>query len=151
MNGAMYYLRSAPSDVTKLATAVEWRAGTDTGHALGVAATWNSADLVTLTDGATIAVDFANGFNFGGASNAPLALGDNRILGAPSTVSKNQCGYLAFTASGATRTLTLNAAWQLADGVETGPYSIETTGELEIYYRVRGTDITVTGVLRKAV
>lgn len=32
-------------------------------------------DLAVLTDGATIAVDMNNGYDFGGASNAALALG----------------------------------------------------------------------------
>lgn len=137
--------------IVELATAAEYRAGSDTTRALNSAEAWDAADLAVLTDGATIAVDFAAGFNFGGASNAPLALGGNRALGAPSSVNKNQSGVLWFAATGSTRTLTLNAAWELATGVAAGPYSITTTEELGIAYLVRGSDITVTAILRKAV
>lgn len=136
--------------VVELATAAEYRTGTDSTRAVGVSEAWGSAALATLTDGSTIAVNFASGFNFGGASNAPLSLGGNRTLGAPSNVSKNQAGVLWFTASGSTRTLTLNAAWELSEGVETGPYSITTSQELGVAYVVRGSDITVTAIIRKA-
>lgn len=133
-----------------LASASDWRAGTDNTKALGVAGTWGAADLVALTDGASIAVDFAAGFNFGGGSNAPLALGGNRTLSAPSNVSKNQNGILWFTATGATRTLTLNSSWKLADGVEVGPYSITTSDVMGIVYTVRGSTVLVTAILWEA-
>lgn len=105
-------------------------------------------DLAVLTDGATIAVDMNNGYDFGGASNAALALGGNRTLGAPSNVRNGKKGILWFTASGSTRTLTLNAAWTLVTGVETGPYSITTSQTLGIAYVCRGTTVYVTSIIR---
>lgn len=105
-------------------------------------------DLAVLTDGATIAVDMNNGYDFGGASNTALALGGNRTLGAPSNVRNGKKGILWFTASGSTRTLTLNAAWALASGVETGPYSITTSQTLGIAYVCYGTNVVVTAIVR---
>lgn len=135
--------------IAEIATAAEYRAGTDTGRVLGVDEAWNAAELAVLTDGATIAVDFATGLNFGQASNAPLALGGNRELGAPSNLKTGQSGVLWFTASGSTRTLTLNAAWLLATGVETGPYSITTSQILGVAYWVLGSTVWVTAILRR--
>jgi hypothetical protein len=105
-------------------------------------------DLAVLTDAATIAVDLNAGYDFGQASNAPLALGDDRELGAPSNARNGKKGILWFTATGSTRTLTLNAAWVLATGVETGPYSIATTQTLGVAYVCRGTTVIVTGIVR---
>ena len=135
--------------VVELATAAEYAAGTDGVRALSAAEVWSSSTLVPLTDAATIAVNTALGFNFGGASNAPLGLGGNRELGAPTNL-KNQAGILWFTAVTSTRTLTRNAAWVIATGVEAGPYSITTSERLGIAYAVSGSDVTVTGILRRA-
>lgn len=139
---------TSSSGVVELATAAEYRTGTDTGRALVVDQVWDSADCTALTDGATIAVDFATGYNFGGTSNAVLSLGGDRTLGAPSNVSKNQSGVLWFGAASSTRVLTLNAAWNLCDGAEAGPYSITTAQALGVVYVVRGSTTYVTAILR---
>lgn len=128
-----------------VATFGEYNSAT-ASRALGNDSVW--ADLTVLTDGATIAVDFNNGYDFGGASNAALALGGDRTLGAPSNVRNGKKGILWFTASGSTRTLTLNAAWVLATGVETGPYSITTSQTLGVAYVCRGTNVVVTNIVR---
>lgn len=107
------------------------------------------ADNAVLTDGATIAVDFNNGFDFSGSSNGPLLLGGNRTLGAPTNVRNSKKGILWFGATGSTRTLTLDAAWNLATGVEAGPYSITTSQELGVAYVTRGTTIVVTAIIRR--
>jgi len=132
-----------------VATVAQFRAGT-VANGLNVANVWSAAELAVLTDAATIVVNFANGFNFGGASNAVLALGDNRTLGAPSNVKGGQSGVLWFGATGGTRTLTLNAAWLLMDGVESGPYSITTSQILGVAYVTRSTVTYVTAILRRA-
>ncbi len=105
-------------------------------------------DLAILTDAATITVNLNAGYDFGQASNTPLALGGNRELGAPSNARNGKKGILWFTATGSTRTLTLNAAWVLATGVETGPYSIATTQTLGVAYVCRGATVIVTGIVR---
>lgn len=134
--------------VSEIATAAEYRTGTDTARTLGVAEVWGAALLAVLTDAATITVDLAAGFNFGQASNAPLALGGNRELGAPSNLKTGQTGILWFSASGSTRTLTLNAAWTLVDDVEAGPYSITTSQTLGVVYVVRNSTVYVIGIIR---
>lgn len=136
--------------VSEFATAAEYRTGTDTARSLVVDQVWSSAGLTALTDGANIAVDFAAGFNFGGSSNAVLGLGGNRTLNAPSNLKSGQCGVLWFGAVTSTRTLTLNAAWLLLDGVETGPYSITTAQELGIAYTIRASRTYVTAIMRRA-
>jgi hypothetical protein len=134
--------------VSEFSTAAEFRTGTDTARSLVVSEVWSAAAISALTDGASIAVNLANGFDFGGASNAALALGGNRTLSAPTNAKSGQKGILWFTASISTRTLTLNAAWNLMTGVETGPYSITTAQTLGIAYVVRGTTVYVTAILR---
>ena len=128
-----------------VATFGEYNSATST-RALGNESVW--ADLAVLTDAATIAVDMNAGYDFGGASNAALALGGDRTLGAPSNVRNGKKGILWFTASGSTRTLTLNAAWVLASGVETGPYSITTSQTVGVAYVCRGTNVVVTSIVR---
>lgn len=128
------------------ATFAQFNAGT-AAKVLSTDSVWD--DLVVLTDGATIAVDFALGYDFGGASNAPLLLGGNRTLSAPSNALNGKKGILWLGATGATRTLTLNAAWNLATGVEAGPYSITTSQTLGVAYVILGTTVIVTAIVRK--
>jgi hypothetical protein len=134
--------------ISEFATAAEYRTGTDTGRSLVVSEVWAAALAATLTDGANIAVDLSAGINFGGSTTAKLSLGGNRSLSAPSNAKGGQSGVLWFGASSSTRTLTLNAAWVLLDGVEVGPYSITTSQTLGVAYVVLGTTIYVTAILR---
>jgi hypothetical protein len=136
--------------IAEFATAAEYRTGTDAVRTLVVDQVWAAAGLAVLTDGANIAVDFAAGFNFGGSSNAVLGLGGDRSLSAPSNLKTGQTGVLWFGAVTATRTLTLNAAWLLCDGVEAGPYSITTAQELGIAYVIRASRTYVTAIIRRA-
>jgi hypothetical protein len=136
--------------VSEFATAAEFRTGTDTARSLVVDQVWAAAALGALTDGANIAVDLALAFNFGGASNAVLGLAGNRALSAPTNLKTGQTGILWFGAVTSTRTLTLNAAWLLMDGVEVGPYSITTTQILGLCYWVRASTPYVTSILRRA-
>lgn len=134
--------------VSEFATAAEYRTGTDTARSLVVDQIWTAAAPATLTDAATITVDMAAGIDFGGSSSSALALGGNRTLGAPSNVKSGQKGVLWFSASSSTRTLTLNAAWVLVDGIEVGPYSITTSQILGVAYVNLGTTTYVTAILR---
>lgn len=133
------------SATRNVATFGEYNSATAT-RALGSESVW--ADLAVLTDDTTIAVDFNNGYSFGGASNAALALGGDRALGAPSNARNGKTGILWFTASGSTRILTLHANWNLRNGVETGPYSITTSQALGVAYICRGTTVIVLDIIR---
>lgn len=136
--------------VAEFATAAEYRTGTDTVRSLVVDQVWAAAALAVLTAGANIAVDFAAGFNFGGSSNAVLGLTSDSALSAPTNLKNGQTGVLWFGAVTSTRILTLNAAWLLLDGAETGPYSITTAQELGIAYVTRASRTYVTAIMRRA-
>lgn len=135
--------------VVELATAAEYRTGTDSTRALSVAEVWAAALAATLTDGANIAVDLAAGINWGGSTTTKLSLGGNRTLSAPSNAKGGQCGILWFGASSSTRTLTLNGSWVLCTGVEAGPYSITTSQILGVAYACLGTTVYVTAIIRQ--
>lgn len=108
-----------------------------------------AADQVALTDGATISVDLATGFYFGGTSNAALLLGGDRTLGSPSNF-KRQSGYFWFGATGATRQLTLHANYKPVEGLEAFPISIATSETVMLPYIALGSsEIVITGVLRR--
>jgi hypothetical protein len=79
-----------------------------------------------------------------------LGLAGNRALSAPTNLKTGQTGILWFGAVTSTRTLTLNAAWLLMDGVEVGPYSITTAQILGLCYWVRASAPYVTSILRRA-
>ncbi|RWM19652.1 MAG: hypothetical protein EOR72_00165 [Mesorhizobium sp.] len=130
-----------------IGTAAEFQAAS-ASLALSPDQVWSAAAVSPLAEAATIAVNMAAGLDFGSAANGVLALTADRALGAPSNVKSGQKGVLWFGASGATRNLTLNAAWNLCTGVEAGPYAILTTGILGVAYVVRGTTVYVTGILR---
>ena len=83
-----------------------------------------------------------------GTKTVTVPMSGNRTLSAPTNAKSGQKGILWFAASISTRTLTLNAAWNLMTGVEAGPYSITTAQTLGIAYVVRGTTVYVTAILR---
>ena len=65
------------------------------------------ADLVALTDAATIAVDFDTGQNF------TVTLGANRALGNPTNVTAGQTGSIFVTQDGTgSRTLSYGTSWE---------------------------------------
>ncbi len=104
---------------------------------------WAAAVPVALTSAASITA------NFGTFIDSECAMTVDGALAAPSGVKNGQKGVMWFTASGATRTLTLNAAYLLMTGVEAGPYAITTTQLLGVAYVARGGSIYVTSVLRR--
>lgn len=110
---------------------------------VNVASLWAAAAPVTLTDAATITA------NFNTFIDSECALAGDRTLGAPSNMKNGQKGVMHFTATTSTRILTLNAAYLLYSGVETGPYSVTTSQLLSIAYLVRGGSVYVTAVLRR--
>lgn len=99
------------------ATAAEYRAAT-ASKALSAANVWAAAQLVTLTDAATIVVDM-NTF-----LNATVTLGGNRTLGTPTNAKPGQSGFIRVIQDGTgSRTLALAANWKTAGGAGLGALS----------------------------
>lgn len=95
----------------ELATAAEFRTGTDTTRALGVDETWDAAAEVTLTDASTITVDMASFIN------AVVTLEDNRTLGNPTNTRVGQSGVIRIVQDGTgSRTLAYGTSWEFAGG-----------------------------------
>ena len=84
-------------------------------------------ELVTLTDAATIAVDFSRGEDF------TVTLDGNRTMGAPTNVEVGQTGHFAVYQDGVTgsRTLAWNAVYQLPGG--TAPTLTTTAGACDVF------------------
>jgi hypothetical protein len=108
---------SGPASTTlagpiEIATAAEFRASTDTTRCLGVAETWASVAEVTLTDAATIAVNFASFIN------GVVTLAGNRALGNPTNEVQGQSGRIRIVqdATGS-RTLSFGTDWEFAGGI----------------------------------
>lgn len=85
--------------------------------------------VVSLTDAATIAVDFSAGNNFA------VTLGGNRTLGNPSNVGAGQAGQIVISQDGTgSRTLAYASDWKFAGG--TAPTLSTAAGAVDIlsYY-----------------
>jgi len=109
--GSVAAATTSAAGIVELATAAEFRTGTDTGRALVVDQVWSSAAEVTLTDAATIAVDGATFLN------AVVTLGGNRTLGTWSNPKAGQSGYIRVVQDGAgSRTLAYHADYEFAGG-----------------------------------
>jgi hypothetical protein len=116
--------------IVKLATAGEWRTGTDTSSALAVSETWSSAAEVTITDAATITVDGATFIN------AVITLEGNRTLGTWSNAKVGQSGYIRVVqdATGS-RTLAYHGDYEFAFG-STPTLSTAANAEDLLFYQV---------------
>jgi hypothetical protein len=94
----------------ELATAAEYSDDTQGAKALTPQYVWDAMAEQTLTDGATITIDFDNGFDF------TVTLGGNRTMGAPSNALVGKKGRLRILqdATGS-RTLSWNAVFYFAN------------------------------------
>jgi hypothetical protein len=126
-----------------IATAAEYLANTANKLA-SVNALWAAAVPVTIADTTIISTVSLATF-----IDSETSLTANRTIAAPTNVKNGQKGVMWFTSSGATRTLTLNAAYLLMTGVEVGPYSITTAQLLGLAYVCRGGNVYITSVLRR--
>ena len=130
--------------VVELATAAEYRTGTDTGRVPAIDQIWAAADFVSLTDGTNIAVDLATGLNFA------VALGGNRTLSNPSNAKNGQTGVIKVTATSSTRTLAIGGNYKPANGVESFAISVTTSETVYLAYHVESSSaIWITAVLRR--
>lgn len=91
--------------IVELATAAEWRTGTDTTRALNVKNTWDSAAYVNL--GATLTGNLT--LDLGSFINGYGTATGNITFDAVSN-AKNQSGQVEITASGANRTVGFNTS-----------------------------------------
>lgn len=108
------------------ATAAEVRANT-ADKVLETDTTWAAAEVVTLTDAATIAVDMSTFIN------AIVTLGDNRTLGQPSNTKVGQSGFIRIVQDGVgTRTLAFHTDWKFANGLD--PTLTTTAGATDILF-----------------
>jgi hypothetical protein len=133
-----------PSNLTaKEATVSNYRANT-ADRILTTDIVWSSAAYVSLTDAATIAIDFSTFIN------ATVTLGGNRTLGAPSNPKNGQTGCIEIVQDGTgSRTLAFHADWLFAGGSD--PVVSTTAGAKDLlFYEVLSTGKTF-GNLIKAV
>ncbi len=95
-----------------VSTAAQFRANT-ADKVLDTDGVWASAAEVTLTDAATIAVDFSSFIN------GTVTLAGNRTLGAPTNLKVGQSGVIRIIqdATGS-RTLAYHADWKFAFGTD---------------------------------
>ena len=123
-----------------IASAAEYRSAT-ASKLLAAANVWTAAELVTLTDAATIAVDLSTGINF------TVTLGGNRTLGAPSNTKVGQSGVIIVVQDGTGgRTLAYNAVYKFAGGTA---FSIDTTASrvsLLSYFVRNSSNIILSGL-----
>ena len=105
--GVVTYAKMATAAI---ATAAEYRAAT-ASKILAADIAWSAADLVSLTDGVTVAVDMSAGINF------TVTLGGNRTLGAPTNTKTGQSGVIYVVQDGTgSRTLAYNSVYKFAGG-----------------------------------
>ncbi|RWO22810.1 hypothetical protein [Mesorhizobium sp.] len=134
----------SPANLTaKEATAANYRANT-ADRILTTDIVWTSADTVTLTDAATIAVDMSTFIN------AVVTLGGNRTLGSPTNEKPGQTGRIRIVQDGTgSRTLAYGTDWEFAGG--SAPVLSTAAGAEDIlYYDVLASN-RIFGNLVKAV
>lgn len=107
------------------ASNTEYRAGSNTTHALTTGGVWSAAKPTVLTDGANVAVNMDNGLNF------QLTLGGNRHLDNPTGAKPGQSGFIRIKqdATG-NRTLSFGVNWVFAGN--TAP-TLSTDGNIRDY------------------
>lgn len=116
---------TSATGVTELAVASEYRGNTSGNLALTPAEVWTAAADVLLTSTSNVtAVSLAAILGL-----AHIVLGENSTIDF-TNLKEGQHFVLWFTATGSTRTLTMDAIARLWNGVEAGPYSITTSQSL---------------------
>ena len=119
-------------DGVGLATAANYRAA-DADKLLVADDVWASGAVVALTDGASIALNMTNGFNFS------VTLGGDRTLLNPSNPKVGQTGFIRVSQDGVgSRTLTLSSSYVTQGG--SGVALTATPGAVDVlFYCVLGT------------
>ncbi len=101
----------AKIESNSIASVAEFRAAT-ASNLLNANVPWDAAAFVTLTDGASIALDMATGFNF------QVTLGGNRALANPTNIKIGQSGVIVVAQDGTgSRTMTFGSSYKFANGI----------------------------------
>ena len=102
---------------------------------------WDSLDIVTLTDGATITPDMS------AFINAQVTLGGNRTIAAPTNTKVGQAGTIYFIQDGTgSRTASFNSAYKFANGQKT---LSTTAGAVDsVHYKVRSSTYIECSLVR---
>jgi hypothetical protein len=127
--------------ITSVATAAQYRADT-ASLMLTTDKVWSAAAEVTLTDAATIAIDFSTFIN------AAVTLAGNRAMGNPTNEKVGQTGVIRIVQDGTgSRTLSYGTDWEFAGG--TVPTLSTAAGAQDLlFYYVIATD-RIFGSLQK--
>lgn len=112
--------------VANVGTTAQFWANTSGKH-LTTDKVWAGAVPATLTDAATIAVDF------GALINGAVVLAGNRTLGAPSNTKNGQAGCISIQQDGTgSRTLAYHANWKFEGG--TAPVLSTTASAIDLLF-----------------
>lgn len=126
--------------VVEMATAAEYRAATATVPlSLSPKEAWDAAAEVTLTDGASIAVDWSTGINF------TVTLGGNRALANGSNEKAGQSGVIRVVqdATG-NRTLSFGTDYEFAGGTAVVLSTAANAQDLLFYYIISSTRVFIS-------
>lgn len=123
------------------ASAADYQGNVAGFKALTPETVWAAVADVALTDAASVVVDMGAGFNF------TVSILGNRTLANPSNAKPGQSGVFKVTASGGTRTITVDTNYMKTADIAF-PVSIASGQKAFIYYHVDdSTHINITAVL----
>lgn len=123
------------------ASVIEWRANT-ANKGLTTDIVWTSAEVVTLTDAASIAVDMSTFIN------AKVTLGGNRTLVNPSNVKEGQSGCIEVIQDGTgSRTLAFGTNYEFRGGISPTLTTAANASDLLFYYVISSTRIFISSSL----
>jgi hypothetical protein len=131
---------TAATGVVQMATAAAFRANTATANlALSPAEVWTSAAEVTLSDGASIAVDWSTFIN------AIVTLGGNRTLANGTNEKPGQSGVIRVVQDGTgSRTLAFGTDYEFAGGTAPTLSTAAGANDLLFYYIISSTRVFIS-------
>jgi hypothetical protein len=131
---------TAATGVVQMATAAAFRANTATANlALSPAEVWTSAAEVTLSDGASIAVDWST------LINGVVTLGGNRTLANGTNEKPGQSGVIRVVQDGTgSRTLAFGTDYEFAGGTAPTLSTAANAQDLLFYYIISSTRVFIS-------
>jgi hypothetical protein len=144
INATGYYLNGTLVTVPAVATAAQYRANT-TSLMLTTDQVWAAAAEVTLTDAATVAVDFSTFIN------AVVTLGGNRAMGNPTNEKVGQSGVIRIVQDGTgSRTLSYGTDWEFTGGIAPTLSTAAGANDL-LFYHIIATDRVYASLVKAVV